>query len=154
MKYPNLSEIIKYHPYHISTFASFANVTSELMEAVIYGDEELKAAELLLLCHYGEINPQIALYPRMIMMDKTKRRHKMMIAELEEMFQKIHTEDKNGGREAKFFMKYQRANYVNLYLAFYDDRATYGRYLGIKTRLEQTLGFIETEMHKPKLRGL
>lgn len=35
--YPNLVEIIKYHPYHITSFADFANVTVELLKAGITG---------------------------------------------------------------------------------------------------------------------
>ena len=36
----NLKELIKYHPYDIGTFANFANITTDLLRAVIKGEEE------------------------------------------------------------------------------------------------------------------
>lgn len=45
--YPNLAELIQYHPYHICTFANHANVTLEVFTAVLEDGEELTADEAL-----------------------------------------------------------------------------------------------------------
>lgn len=55
MAYPNLSEIIKYHPYHIGTFANFADVTTELLQAALDGQEELTGEELRNIARYSAI---------------------------------------------------------------------------------------------------
>lgn len=49
-KYPNLAELIKYHPYPYTTFAQHANVTAEIFQAVLNGEDDLSPEEALNMC--------------------------------------------------------------------------------------------------------
>ena len=80
--YPNLSEIIKYHPYHISTFANFANVTGELLNAALAGNEKLTSEELREIARYANIPAGVLGCPHLIMLNRGSLKHRDMIREL------------------------------------------------------------------------
>lgn len=150
MKYPNLAEVIKYHPYDIGTFANFAEVTTELMEAVTRGEEELTPEELYRISKYSNIPLSILACPHMIRMDKKRYRHRVMVERPVNALYGIWEDQKAGSKEANLFMKYNRHWVANLELAFLDDRATYAMYLGAKERVEQAQSFIANEWRKPR----
>lgn len=150
MIYPNLSEIIQYHPYHISTFTGFADVTTELLEAVIRGEEDLTVVELLSISQYSGIPMSVMICPKTILLDKNRAKHREMVKGLCDHLTFIAQKEKAGSYEAKMFMRYHREGLVNLELAFLDGRATYGRYLGVKERVEQTISFIRNEEKRPR----
>lgn len=148
--YPNLLEIIKYHPYHISTFAGFAEVTTELLEAAIRGEEELTTGELVKMARYSEIPVGVLTCPKMIMLDKHSLKHQKMVTDLLGQFPVIAEKEREGSPAAIIYMRYHRVNLSNLEFAFLDERATYGQYLGAKERVNQTISFIRNEEKKPR----
>lgn len=148
--YPNLSEIIKYHPYHISTFAGFAEITTELLQAALEGEEELTTGELVKMARYSEIPVGVLMCPKTIMLDKHSLKHQKMVADLLDQLPAIAEKEQGGSPAATIFMRYHRASLVNLELAFLEGRATYGQYLGAKERVDQTISFIRNEERKPR----
>ncbi|MFR1351197.1 MAG: hypothetical protein ACLSCA_02040 [[Clostridium] symbiosum] len=150
MAYPNLSEIIKYHPYHIGTFANFADVTTELLQAALDGQEELTGEELRNIARYSAIPLGVLKCRQVVMMDRSRMRHKEMIDNLIGSLSYIWNEQKMGSKEADIFMKYHRVELVNLELAFLDNRASYAQYLGAKERVDQVISFIRNEKRKPR----
>lgn len=150
MIYPNLIEMVKYHPYHISTLADHAGVTTGLMEEVVRGNEELSLEEALGIARLYNVPSGILFLPKLIQMDKRNRKHQGMVKELIDWLPVIHGYQLKGSREAETFMKHGRIYLVNLELFFRDGRATYCQYLGVKERVEQALLFIRNEQSQPR----
>lgn len=150
MKYPNLAEIIKYHPYDIGSFANFAEVTTELMEAVIRDEEELTHQEIYRIAKYSNIPYSILICPHLIRMDRSRYRHRVMVEELVNSLYGIQEAQQDGSYEADLFMRYGRIWVVNMELAFLDDRATYGMFLGAQERVRQVIFFIQNEKRRPR----
>lgn len=105
---PNLLEIMKYHPYHISTFAGFADVTTEFLEAVIRDEEDLTVGELIKISQYSGIPISVMICPKTILLDKYRAKHRKMVEELCGYLTFIAQEEKSGSHEAEIFMRYQR----------------------------------------------
>ena len=149
--YPNLNEIINYHPYHITSFADFADVTVELLKAAIIGQEKLEETEIFNIARYTGISYTVLKCPKMIYLHKSRYRHQQMIERLNVKLYEIWEAQKGGSKEADLYMRYRRARLVNLMLDFQNKgKVTYGRYLGILEDLNQTISFIQTEHHKPR----
>ena len=54
--YINLKYLIQYHPYHISTFAGFANVPVELLEEAFKGVGDIRDQEsFLIACDFFKL---------------------------------------------------------------------------------------------------
>lgn len=152
MKYPNLKEAAPYF-----AVAYFANITPELLEKVIKGNEELTATEAINICRFSGIPHSVLFNAKLITFNKNRRRHKAMMEELEKKLYAIWDWQKKGSHEADIYMKYRRAHYVNLYMAFINKGVIpYCRYLGVKQEMEDALLFIRNELSKiqNKPRGL
>lgn len=149
--YPNLAEVINYHPYHITSFADFANVTVELLKAGIAGQERIEENEIFNIARYTGIPYSVLKCPKMIYLHKSRYRHQQMIDRLEKKLYEIWEAQKSGSREADLYMRYSRINLVNMVLDFRNTgKVTYGRYLGILENLSQTIGFIQSKRRKPR----
>lgn len=149
--YPNLAEIVNYHPYHITSFAGFAEVTVELLKAGIIGVEELKETEILNIAKYAGLPYTVLKCPRMIYIQKNRYRHRQMIKRLEIKLHEIWEAQKDGSKEADLYMRCGRIGLVNMMLDFQNTgKVTYGRYLGILENLNQTIEFIQAEHRKPR----
>ena len=81
--YPNFAEIINFHPYHITSFASFADVTVELLKAGIIGQEKLEETEIFNIARYAGLPYTVLKCPRMIYLYKSRYRHRQMIQSLD-----------------------------------------------------------------------
>ena len=153
MNLVNLKEFIKYHPYHISTFAGFANITQELLEATLAGEDELTLYEVWCMAKYTGVPCQLLICPRKIMLNKSRYRHRVMIQTLHNNLYTIWDAEKGGSLEASRYMKYKRRHLVNLMLDFQNNgEVSYCRYLGIKEEVDQCLLFISNEKRKPRVR--
>lgn len=89
MQYPNLTEIIRYHPYDIGTFAYFANVTTNLMKSICYEDEAMDFSELQEISYYAQLDIKVISLPKLILLDRNRLRHKNMMKNLNNMFYEI-----------------------------------------------------------------
>lgn len=149
--YPNLAEIINYHPYHIISFASFADVTVELLKAGIMGRENLEESEIFNIARYAGLPYSVLKCPKMIYLYKSRYRHEQMIDRLEKKLYEIWEAQKGGSKEADLYMRYGRNGLVNMMLDFQNvGKVTYGRYLGILENLTQAIEFIQSECRKPR----
>ena len=149
--YPNFAEIINFHPYHITSFASFADVTVELLKAGIIGQEKLEETEIFNIARYAGLPYTVLKCPRMIYLYKSRYRHRQMIQSLDTKLYKIWEAQKGGSKEADLYMRYRRIGLVNMMLDFQNTgKVTYGRYLGVLENLNQTIEFIQSERHKAR----
>ena len=149
--YPNLAEIINYHPYHITSFAGFANVTVKLLKAGIAGQERIEENEIFNIARYTGIPYSVLKCPKMVYLHKSIYRHQQMIDRLEKKLCEIREAQKSGSREADLYMRYGRIDLVDMVLDFQNTgKVTYGRYLGILENLCQTISFIQSKRHKPR----
>lgn len=152
MNYPNLIEIITYHPYHVSTFANYAEVTGELLQEVLKGQEELSLGEIYNISKYAGLSMSVLMCPKLIMLDFCRYRHRTMINELLERTRYIQRCQENGSHAADVFMKYNVGYITYLRRSFVDDEATYGQYIGAREYVNQCLSFINGEQRKKKVR--
>lgn len=151
MKLINLEELIKYHPYHICTFADLADVTQDLLEAALRGEEELKPAEVMKIARYISVPYQVLTCETMIMLSEKRYRHREMIDKLCEKLYRICDAEEKGSKEAARYMQYRCDHSVNLIVEFRNrGKVTYCRYLGVKHELESYLLFIANETRKPR----
>lgn len=149
MRYPNLTEVIKHHPYSLHTFAGFANVTEELLKEVMYGNEGLQTDEALCISRYCDIPCSVLYCPNLIIFSRDRWRHWEMMKKLQDYLYEIWEWQKKDSHAAELYMKYQRDHYVNMDLDFRNrEQVTYGRYLGVKKEMEDTLLFIKVEQDK------
>lgn len=125
MIYPNLVEMVKYHPYSTATLADHAGVTTELMEEVIKGNGDLLLKEKHKIAQLYQVRVRVLFLLKIIHLDKGNRRHVEMVEKLGAWLPIVHEYQQQGSKEADFFMKYKRVHLVNLELSFRDDRATY-----------------------------
>lgn len=139
-KYPNLAELVYYHPYNYVTFADHANITNGLMEAVITAGEELTKEELHGMwrlinsdSRHPEIDFSVLVCPKLIMLDNQHIRHCRMIDELSGVFLKVMDYRDSGSREAQKFLDYHTGKCSRIESDFFDrNQVSYCRWLGGK----------------------
>lgn len=152
MLYPNLVEVITHHPYHYSSFAEFADMTPELLVAILNGEDKFTSSELRGIAKCTNIPLGVIQCPHLIMLDRVNRKHQQMIEAMMDDLLKIWNYQKQGYKDAELFMRYWRQDIVNLELAFRENRASYGWYLGAKERVEQTLLFVSVVQRRESRR--
>lgn len=95
LAYPNLAEVVTYHPYHIRTFAEYADVTVELLRAGIIGkEEELDDYEICKIAKYTGLPYTVLRCKKMIYLQKERYRHRQMIEQLFQLLDKVWEEQK------------------------------------------------------------
>lgn len=148
-KYPNFTEILKYHPYSVNTFAGFADVTQELLLEAIRGNEELTAAEVFKCAKYSGLSLNVLICPKLITLDRNNRKHRGMMEQLRDKLHEIGELQKRGSKYADWYMN---AKYIDRGLFILTERqfqsgqtVTYGCYLGIREKMCQTLSFAQGE---------
>lgn len=156
MKYPNLTEVYRWHPYSDATFADHAGITIRLFHEVIEGDEFLEFMEMY---NIGRLigMPLGALFcPKLIMLNKDNYKHRNMangIAEALECMNKYRAEGNKG--VIRYIDMYNCDAMCESFLnAFANNKATYSRYIGVKARIDSTLLFIRCDEHNRILRDL
>lgn len=149
--YPNLKELINYHPYHINTFAYFADVELNLLEAALIGEEKLEADELIAISYYSGVPFGVLTAPSLIVLNPLRPKHKKMVAEV--------------GYVLGTIIEAAAVDFVCTYPSLYCSEVsslcedfsrgkpvTYCRYLGIKAKVENCLGNIKLEKMKARRR--
>ena len=119
--YPNLRELIKYYPYHIATFANFAEVEPDLLEAALMGREELEAAELRRIAHYTGIPYGVLACPSLILLDASRPKHQRMLAGMRDGMACIEAAAEGGSRAAVFFAYEFPTLYYNQVIDLWGD---------------------------------
>lgn len=145
----NLYALIKYHPYHSSTFARYADVTSELLWAAICGEEEMMTTEMLGIAIHFNVPMGVITCPRLIWLDRSSYRHRMMVQKLDAKLALIRDAAKNGDEDACYFVRQGGLEQGDSLISDFQDKGKvlYCRYLG-------TLAFADIfgglRTHKPR----
>lgn len=137
MKYPNLAEVYRWHPYSDATFANHAEVTIRLFNEVIYGDEVLTFKEMYKIARLIEMPVSALLCPKLIMLKKDNFKHRTMTDKVKNALN-VMNEHLAGGDEA--IKEYINHNHYDImcedYLNdFFNNKVTYGRYIAIKEHI-------------------
>ncbi len=146
----NLYALKKYHPYHSSTFARYANVTTELLWAAIYGDEELTYREIIGIAAESGVPAGVITCPRLIWLDKSSYRHRMMVYRLAEKLDAIRAAAMSGNEDACYFVRQGGLEQGDSLISDFQDKGKvlYCRYLGTLAFADIFGGLGTT--HKPR----
>lgn len=149
IKMLNLYALIKYHPYHSSTFADHVDVTSELLWAAIQGKEELTPREIFGIVKLTGVSSGVITCPRLIWLDRSSYRHRMMVQKLDAKLALICEAARNGNEDACYFVRQGGLEQGDRLISDFQDkgRILYCRYMG-------TLAFADIfgglNTHKPR----
>ena len=94
-RYPNLVEIHGGMPTDC-----LAEVTKELMLAVFRGEEDLTLEEIFKIARYNGIPLSVLTCPKVIMLDMGRRRHRKMVAEVNNLYIRLKCMARDGNQEA------------------------------------------------------
>lgn len=133
MKYPNLTEVYKYHPYSDATFAEHAKITIKLLHEVLAGDEALTFSEMYHISRLIEM-PVDALYcSKLITLSKDNYNHQKMIDKVKNALETMRTYRKMGNEQIIRCLDRDGCDLRCEYLIskFNDNTATYGHYIGV-----------------------
>ncbi len=152
MRMLNLEELIKYHPYHIDSFAEDADVTSELLQAAIRGDEELTAREIFGIVRLSKVPFSVLTCPKLIELDKSSYRHQVMIWEFIKKYLTIHNAAMAGDDNACYFAHFGGLrDGMKLICDFVNGgKVSYCRYLGLLAFVDMTLDSMKRALHRPR----
>lgn len=150
--FPNLAEIIPYFPT-----SYFADVTDELLEAVLKGDEELTEVEMMRIAHYNNLPLSFLTCQKLIVLSRANWKHREMIGALQRRLTEMQELKDAGSKYAAAYMDGKYSGMWKLMRLVDDFEAgrivTYGKYLGVKHVLEDNILFAQGEF-RPKPRGL
>lgn len=151
MLYPNLIEEHRRF-WCVEAMARGANVTPELMVAVLKGEENLRVDEALNLSRYMFCKPGYLFSPTLSTLNRKSHRHQLWMKELEQCLYEIWEASKKGDRWALNFMDTnKRIRYVNVTLKFQDGcQVTYAEYRAIKSDMAWALSNIREKSRKPR----
>lgn len=147
IKMVNLYELIKYHPYHSSSFAEHANVTQELLLAAIQGEEELTPYEIYGIVRLTGVPRGVITCPRMIWLESKSCRHRKMVLCLTEKLKMISAAAGEGNKDAGYFvLKNGPEQSEKLINDFWNKgKVTYCRYLGVMAFVDMILRWMLKE---------
>lgn len=151
MIYPNL--IAEYQAFWcLEAMARGADVTPELMDAVLEGKEPLMADEALRLARYMMCKASYLFSTSLSVLNIKSNRHLRWMAELERNLYEIYEAGKEGDYWALDYLNTnKRIKYVNMELRFQSGRqVTYAEYKAVKTDMEWALCHIREKQHKPR----
>lgn len=151
MIYPNL--IAEHQAFwHLEAMARGADVTPELMDAVLKGQEPLMAEEALRLAQYMMCKASYLFSRSLSVLNRRSNRHRCWMAELDRNLYEIYEASKKGNHWALDFMNTnKRIKYVNMELRFQSgQQVTYAEYKAVKTNMEWALIHIREKQHKPR----
>ena len=101
-KYPNLIEVQKASNLYLGYFA---NMTDELVLAAFRGEEELTADEIRRVARYNGIPYSVLTCPKVIMLDMSRRRHRKMVAEVNNLLIRLKCMAREGNQKAEKYLE-------------------------------------------------
>lgn len=150
-KYPNLNELINYHPYGKPAVCDHAGIEPELLEAVLIGGESLTGTEILGLARLYRCPIGVLGNSEIVMLDMGKLKHKKMVREVELIYIQLRSMADGGNQDAEKYLNWVDWRKKRFMLAVYSNNLSYCHYLGIKEILCQYVGYAAPS---PKRRGL
>lgn len=151
MLYPNLIEEHRQY-WHIEAMARGANVTPELMIAVLKGEESLTSDEAFNLSRYMLRKPSYLFSPILSVLKRKSNRHQRWMADLNLNMKEIWEASKKGDYWALNFVNTnKRIRYVNMELRFQDGReVTCAEYMAVKSDMAWALNDVREKQRKPR----
>lgn len=149
--YPNLQELITWHPYGEPVICDHARIEPELLHAALEGKEGLTQIEVIAIARLYGCPASVISCPNLVKLDAGRLRHKKMFREVCCIYFELKRMSREGNRDAEKYLGWAEREYQMFLAAAYGDGLTYGHYLGIKERLSQYVSFATP---KPKRRGL
>ena len=148
-RYPNLIEIYVGMPTDY-----FAEVTQELMLAVFRGEEDLTFAEISRIAHYNKIPLSVLTCPEVIMLDMRRRRHRKMIAEVDNLYIQLKFMARDGNKEAESYLKFADWKQQCFMRAAHINKLSYGHYLTAREALSNYVKWSMPKLVKRELRTM
>ena len=145
-RYPNLVEIHGGMPTDY-----FAEVTKELMLAVFRGEEDLTLEEICRIARYNGIPLSVLVCPKLIMLDMSRRRHRKMVAEVDNLFIRLKCMAREGNQKAEKYLEWADRENQKFLKAAHINKLSYIHYLGAKRQLSDYILFARPE---PTKRGI
>lgn len=145
-RYPNLVEIHGGMPTDY-----FAEVTKELMLAVFRGEEDLTLEEICRIARYNGIPLSVLTCPKVIMLDMGRRRHRKMVAEVDNLYIRLKCMARDGNQEAEKYLEFADWKQQCFLRAAHINKLSYGHYLVAREALSD---YVKWSMPKPKKRGI
>lgn len=150
-RYPNLAEMLEYHPYSDCTVCDHARIEPELLDAVLNEGEVLEFSEILGIARLYECPMGVLEHGKVIMLDMGRWRHRNMVAEISSLHIQLHCMAEEGNQEAEKYLEQADEAVQRFIKAAYDNRLSYCHYFGVKERIGQYIFFARP---KEKKRGL
>lgn len=147
-KYPNLIEVQKQSCLYVGIFA---NVTMEPLLAVFRGEEELTDDEIWRVARYNGIPYSVLTCPKVIMLDMSRRRHRKMVTEVNNLFIRLKCMAREGNEKAEEYLEWADREDQKFLRAAHNNRLSYIHYLGAKKQMEDYISFATP---KPEKRGI
>lgn len=151
-KYPNFLELFKYYPCGVPAVCEHAGIKPELLKAVLETGEMLEPGEVWGIACLYHCNASLILHNKTAMLDMRKTRHRAMAAEVDGLYIRLRQMWEEGENE-KAGEYYRLYSWVHqrFMKAAYNNRLSYGHYLGAKERFWQLIRWSEPPLKK---RGL
>lgn len=159
-KFPNTPlRIIKRYRKHISICTSifidqtisFSIPSEELVLAAFRGEEELAADEIWRVARYNGIPLSVLTCPKVIMLDMSRRRHRKMVAEVDNLFIRLKCMAREGNQKAEKYVEWADRENQKFLKAAHINKLSYIHYLGAKRQLSDYILFARPE---PTKRGI
>lgn len=151
MIYPNL--IAEHRAFWcLEAMARGADVTPELIDAVLEGKEPLMADEALRLAQYMMCKASYLFSTSLSVLNRKSNRHRRWMAGLERNLYEIYEASKEGDYWALDYLNTnKRIKYANMELRFQSGRQViYAEYKAVKLDMEWALCHIREKQHKPR----
>lgn len=147
-KYPNLIEVQKQSCLNLGYFA---NVTDELVLAAFRGEEELTVDEIWKVAYYNSIPYSVLTCPKVIMLDMGRRRHRKMVAEVNNLYIRLKCMAREGNQKATEYLELADRKNQNFLRTAQNNGLSYIHYLGVKRQLSD---YILLATPIPEKRGI
>ncbi len=149
--YPNLQELVKYHPYGENTACDHAEIEPELLHAAFKGEELLTPAEIISIARLYGCPAGVIVCPKLIMLDMGRPRHKKMVMEVDCIYIQLKCMARDGNRESEKYLELAGRGQQRFMRAAYEDRLSYAHYLGVKKQLRQYISFAAPKQKRRRL---
>ena len=143
MSYPNLTLLVRYHPYSSCTMADHAGVTHELFLDVLDGKEELLPAELFGLSRLLNIPMSVLSFEKPIMLNPARRKHREMVRTVLEAADEY----------SEYLDDWDRRYFGEFENAFSKGKSSYMQYLALLERIDAAKLHREVAQTKQRRRG-
>lgn len=150
-KYPNLCELIQYHPYSSHTVCDHANIEPEVLQAALEGRETLTPDEVLAIARLYGCPAHVIDCAELIMLGMGKLKHNKMVMEIDSIYIWLKHMANEGNPKAEEYLEWAYQRQQHFLRAAHEDRLSYCHYLGIKEQLNQYVSFATP---RPKRRSL